>query len=158
LRGHSTAVVDLTCTPEVLGNADVKIVVDPYNQIKQEPASDKVIRIWEGNLNIADALVAEIRPSPQEQNDEFMAHIYCTTDNFIPLEVKAKRASDLSKLIGPNEGIRAYYILRKDDTTLLNGEIGFDYASSVFKGQIPLMRLASGNYILTIEVGTELKA
>ncbi|EIC06047.1 PKD domain containing protein, partial [Acetivibrio thermocellus YS] len=153
LRGHSTAVVDLTCTPEVLGNADVKIVVDPYNQIKQEPASDKVIRIWEGNLNIADALVAEIRPSPQEQNDEFMAHIYCTTDNFIPLEVKAKRASDLSKLIGPNEGIRAYYILRKDDTTLLNGEIGFDYASSVFKGQIPLMRLASGNYILTIEVG-----
>jgi len=73
-----------------------------------------------------------------------MAHIYCTTDNFIPLEVKAKRASDLSKLIGPNEGIRAYYILRKDDTTLLNGEIGFDYASSVFKGQIPLMRLASG--------------
>ncbi|TYQ15580.1 UNVERIFIED_CONTAM: fibronectin type III domain protein [Acetivibrio alkalicellulosi] len=153
LRGHSTAIVDLTWIPQKTGDVDVKIVVDKADRIVQQPIKEGVRRSWQESFNVADALVVQVNPDPHDQSEQFMAHVYSTTDNFIPIRAIVKKASDLSRVLGPNDGISAFYTLRRDAQIIMDGEIGYDFAEGAFKGQLPVMSLESGRYRLTVEVG-----
>lgn len=165
LRGHSTAFVDLTWTPDRIGDVVVKIVVDPDNSITQKPATPDVRRTYENTFNIKDALVIEAHPNQSDQDKVLGKLFYSTTNSYIPVQVKAKRASSM-KFLGPEDGIIAKYALKAEGVSLedlssgtdileplvLKGELEYDPASGEFKGQIPITTLESGDYTLTIDV------
>ena len=48
LRGHSTAIVDLTWKPDSVGEHTVEIVVDNKKEIRQEPEREGIRRSWKG--------------------------------------------------------------------------------------------------------------
>jgi len=153
LRGHSTAIVALTWTPNRTGSQNVKIVVDDTNELIQEPLAEGDIRIWERSFEIADRLVVDIQPNKFAQEDDLMAALYCASDNFIPLTVRARKASNTNNLLGPESGISAFYKVQKGTDVIKSGSIGFDYASKTFKGQIPIASIGTGTYTLIIEAG-----
>jgi len=153
LRGHSTAIVALTWTPNGTGSHNIKIVVDDTNELIQEPLKEGDIRIWERKFEVADKLIIETEPNKKAQEDDFMAVIYCASDNFIPLTVKARKASDLNNLLGPENGISALYKIQKGTEIIESASIGFDYVSKTFKAQIPITSIGTGTYTITIEAG-----
>ncbi len=153
LRGHSTAIVALTWTPKTTGTHNVKIIIDDSNQLIQEPLAEGDTRIWEREFNIADRLVVETEPNKASQEDDIMAVIYSASDNFIPLEVRARKASRLDTLLGPESGISALYKVQRGTEVIMSGAIVFDYASKIFKSQIPIVSIGTGTYTITIEAG-----
>ncbi|HEX2925610.1 MAG TPA: CARDB domain-containing protein, partial [Ruminiclostridium sp.] len=153
LRGHSTAIVDLTWTPEILGNNNVKIVVDDSKQLTMETPGIGVVRQWERKFDVEDSLIIEATPNEEEYNEDFLAKVYQSQDNFIPITAMVKKASNIKKLLGPESNISAFYTIRKVGSAeaAAKGSIGFVSSNRTFKSLIPISMLGTGNYQLTIE-------
>jgi beta-lactamase superfamily II metal-dependent hydrolase/chitodextrinase len=153
LRGHSTAIVGITWTPQDTGIHNVKIVVDNFNEIRQAPVSEGVKRSWERSFDVADRLVVEAHPNEKDMSEELGYVLTSLVEDFMPMTVSCIKASDKNKLLGPESGIYAQYELKKNDEVALSGIIGFDPVSRTYKGQLPLKLLKPGIYTLSIEAG-----
>ncbi|TYQ18185.1 UNVERIFIED_CONTAM: PKD domain-containing protein [Acetivibrio alkalicellulosi] len=152
LRGHSTAIVDLTWrNPDKIGEVDVKIVVDNLSQLNQQPISEGVTRVWEESFNILDSLAADFYPAETESIVD--AHVFSTKDNYVRVGASVKKGSEPSKLLGPDDAISAFYTLNRGGEVISSGQIGYNYVNKTFEGQIPIVTVPSGDYMLTLEAG-----
>ena len=152
LRGHSTAIVDLTWKANLLGKHDFKIVIDNEKALILEPLQEGLTRVEEGSINISDSLIMEAHPNSDDADIGFMSSLFIADDNLIPVSVKVSKASSKDTLLGTEDGIRATYSLERGNEKI-SGELGFDKVSRTFKADIPISNLSVGNYILTLEAG-----
>ncbi|KNY25248.1 CARDB domain-containing protein [Pseudobacteroides cellulosolvens] len=153
LRGHSTAIVGIKWEPKDTGIHNVKIVVDNFNEVRQAPIGDGVRRTWERSFDVADRLVIEAHPNEEDMSED-LGYVLCSlVEDYMPMTVSARKASDKMKLLGPESGIYARYELKQDENVVLSDIIGFDPVTKTYKGQLPLKSLKSGVYNLSIEAG-----
>ncbi|KNY26204.1 APHP domain protein [Pseudobacteroides cellulosolvens ATCC 35603 = DSM 2933] len=152
IRGHSTAIVDLTWKANLLGSHNFKIVIDNEKALILEPLQEGLKRVEEGNINISDSLMMEAHPNNNDADLGFMSSLFIADDDLIPVSVKVTKASSNGMLLGTEDGIGAMYSLVKGNEKV-SGELGFDKVSRTFKTEIPISNLSVGNYILTLEAG-----
>jgi hypothetical protein len=107
----------------------------------------------ERSFDVADKLVIEAHPNEKDMSDD-LGYILCSmAEDYLPMTVSARKASNQNMLLGPESGIFARYELKKDEEVVLSDIIGFDPVTRTYRGQLPLKLLKPGVYNLSIEAG-----
>ncbi|NLB81379.1 MAG: PKD domain-containing protein, partial [Clostridiaceae bacterium] len=151
IRGYSTVPVAITWTPDNGGARTVRIVVDSFNELNLEPLQEGIRRQWQTTVEVLQALTMESSPNEKEQDEDALAVLYTTDDNFIPLSAKLMHSGNKGFLLSPNEGAQVRYELKRGDILISNGDLGFSSITREFTYNLPITaELTTGTYQLEI--------
>ena len=154
LKGYSTSFVPLTYTPKEAGEFEYKIVADNYNAVRQQPVVPERPRnrVWLTDpITVNHQIIMETTHNKEMEDDDMLAVIYSSADDFIPIEARFYNSSARGTALGTNDGITATYIFKLGAEVKREASLQFSGATGKFTGQIPLALLTSGTYTLTIE-------
>ncbi|MBQ7565610.1 MAG: Ig-like domain repeat protein, partial [Oscillospiraceae bacterium] len=154
IRGFSTVPVVLTWKPESGGAHTVKIVADSYGELKMDAPAEGTSRTWSSVINVGEALVITTHPNKAEQDEDFLAVLYSTSEEKITLSAELRHSSDPKHQITPEDDGAVQYILSRNDETVMSGSMRYDYAAQCFTADLPLSGdMATGTYQLDF-IGT----
>ncbi|MFA9422012.1 MAG: CARDB domain-containing protein, partial [Sedimentibacter sp.] len=156
LKGYSTAFVPLTYTPKEAGTYEYMIVADNYNAIKQQtvlPERPRIRKWITDPIVVEHQLIMEAIPNSDMADDDMLAVLYSSNDDLIPIEAKFYQSSNMSSLLGPDDGVAAHFTLKSNSEIKREGELSYLASTGLFTANIPIAVLSSGVYTLTIEGG-----
>ncbi|MBR3640440.1 MAG: fibronectin type III domain-containing protein, partial [Oscillibacter sp.] len=154
IRGFSTVPVVLTWKPQDGGAHTVKIVADSYGELKMDAPAEGTSRTWSSVINVSESLTLKTSPSEAEQDEDFLAVLFSTSEQKITLTADLRHSSDPTKPLAPEDDGAVRYILSRNDETVDSGDMRYDYAAGRYVADIPIgSAMATGTYQLDF-VGT----
>ena len=154
LKGYSTSFVPLTYTPKEAGTFEYRVVADTYNAIRQQPVVPERprVRAWLTDpITVNHQIIMETLPNQEMADDDMLAVLYSSSDDFIPIQAKFYNSSAKGVALTPDDGISAAYTLKLDQKLKGREILDSRRLTGLFTSQIPLALLTSGTYTLTIE-------